>query len=158
MAEDRLEPLLDKLAATRQTLLAVLENMPPDNWEKTLYSEGATWTASDVLRHLVSAQYGMIRLIQVIQEGGEGVPPDFDRDRYNQRSVEKARDKNPAQLIQQLQENRSWLLTILPTLVAEDWEKKGRHASGRFLTIAEIVAVIADHEQIHAHDLHQLVN
>jgi hypothetical protein len=49
----------------------------------------------------------------------------------------------------ELQLNRNDLFITIDNLKPEDWQKKGRHASLRILTIEEIITLIADHEKDH---------
>jgi hypothetical protein len=92
----------------------------------------------------------MTRLIVQIQGGGEGVPPDFDLHRWNQRAVSKLQDKTVADLLAGMVDSRIELLDVIDSLDDADWDKQGRHASLRIMTIEEVCHLIADHEQAHA--------
>jgi len=96
--------------------------------------------------------------MQRIQEGGSGVPDDFDLSRWNARRVEKTQHKTPTDLINDMATNRNNLLQFIDTLEPDDWQKEGRHGSMRIMTIAQICHLIADHEQSHLTDIQNVLD
>jgi hypothetical protein len=155
--DQRKQALVERLAQERAALEELAAQMQPADWEAQVYSEGQSWRASDVLRHLAEAERGMTRLIAAIQDGGEGVPTDFDLDRYNRRAVEKAQGLGVSQLLDAMRANRAALLGLLASLGEPDLERVGRHSSLRMMTVAQIVGLIADHEQGHQRDIEKAV-
>jgi hypothetical protein len=107
----------------------------------------------DLLRHLVWAEGGMLRLMRQIRAGEEGVPADFDLNRYNASGINKLKDQMPADLLVRLEQNRGDLLSFVEALEEGDWEKKGRHGSLRIMTIKEILELVASHEEQHLSDM-----
>lgn len=152
---DRKTNVVTLLNESRHRLFEALDKMEHEDWEIVVYSEEAdtNWTASDVLRHLVGAERGMTQLMQKILTTGEGVPEDFDRERYNKRQVQKVQDKSPIELMTAMSENRTELLTFIDSLKEEDWDKSGRHGSLKIMTIEEICQTIANHELAHLDDI-----
>lgn len=153
MSEAKKVELFQKLAGSRQALVSVLDDVNEEDWQTVVYSEEAEWTIRDLFGHLVDAERGMTRLIEIIKEGGEGVPADFDQSRWNARAVQKSASKTPKELTDEMALNRAHLLEVLNTLTDSDWEKTGRHASLRILSIEEILNLIADHECRHMEDM-----
>lgn len=149
------EALKEKLAETRQELMEVARELDRQEWSHPVYAhdEEVQWTAGDLLRHLVWAEGGMLRMIQQVKEGGSGVPDDFDLDRYNAGGVRRLKDKMPAELLALMEKNRQQLLAFMEGLAPEDWQKEGRHGSGQVMTIEEVVETIAGHEAQHLADL-----
>lgn len=149
------EALIERLAETRQELLEVARELDQAEWSHPVYVHGeeTAWTAGDLLRHLTWAEGGMLRMMQQVKEGGTGVPEDFDLNRYNARGVEKLKDKMPAELLAMMDKNREQLLAFMEGLAPEDWQKEGRHGSGRMMRIEEVVEMIASHETQHLDDL-----
>ncbi|HFE67630.1 MAG TPA: DUF664 domain-containing protein, partial [Chloroflexi bacterium] len=94
--------IIQKLNETRSALMAFLQGLDEAQWETAVYSEGETWTAADVLRHLVNAESGMTGLIVQWQMGADPVPPDFDLARFNKSMVAKAKNKTPAELLAEM--------------------------------------------------------
>lgn len=140
------------LAVARQDLLQVLAGIDEAAWETAVYSESSNWQLIDLLRHVVDAEAGMIGLMVRIRDGGEGVPADFDLNRWNARRVEKLAAKTRHELLADLEQNRANLLNFMDSLDEADWAKQGRHGSGRIMSLAEICQIIADHESAHAAD------
>lgn len=149
----------EELAETRQRLLETARALDREDWTQPVYvHDEQEWSAADLLRHLTWAESGMLMLMKQIQRGESGTPPDFDLDRYNARGVSKLKDKMPAELLEQLQENRRQLLAFLDTLAEADWDETGRHGSGNIMSIREIAQTIAHHEAEHLQDLRQALD
>ena len=155
---DQREDLRQHLTTSRATLLNCLTRLTEEQWQTTVFSDDNHWTAADILRHLADAQRGMTSQIAQIQAGGTGVPEDFDLTRWNARGVRKAQEKTPGELMGELEDGQTNVLMLLDMMQEGDWEKKGRHGSGRILTIAEIFQVIGSHEATHAKDISQALN
>ena len=152
------EEIVAKLTETRAPLWDFLQDLDEAQWETAVQSEDEEWTISDIVRHLTSAESGMTNLMKQFQQGKDPVPPDFDRERYNNRSVEKTKDLTPTELLQTMAANRTSLLEFIATLSEEDWQKKGRHASLNIYTIEEVCHIIADHEAAHLQDIQTAVH
>ena len=90
MSEERRTTICTKLTATRQALLSFLQELDESQWASEVYAEDQIWKVADVLRHLVDAERSMTRLVEVINQGGEGASADFDLDRWNARGIAKA--------------------------------------------------------------------
>lgn len=155
---DKAEEIRQFLLTSRATLLGCLNSLTEEQWQAPVFSEDNQWTVTDILRHLVDAQRGMTGQIAQIQAGGTGVPEDFDLNRWNARGVRKAQEKTAPDLLVDLEQGQAQVLTLLTTIQADDWDKKGRHGSGRILSIAEIFQVIGGHETNHANDIRQALN
>lgn len=155
MKNGRKETAVRKLAETREAFFDLARQLEEADWTQPIYTHGEEWSAGDVLRHLTDAERGMLRTMRNILEGGEGAPEDFDLDRWNRSRVAKAKDKTPAELLAQMEDNRAELLAFIDELDAEELDKEGRHASLRIMTIEQILHRIADHERQHMADLRQ---
>lgn len=156
MSDDKKRDIKDKLTAVRQETLRVVGQMTVEEWNRPAgegESEGEPWRAIDVLRHVTDSERGMTALMAQIQAGGEGVPADFDLERWNRRVVTKMQDKGPAELLADMGANRQALFAFIDTLAGDDWAKKGRHASLRILSIEQVCHLIADHERAHVQEL-----
>ena len=149
MADERKEAITAKLAANREAFMATMSGLSAEQWEMRAYSEGSEWRVVDILRHVADSERGMTALMVQIKSGGEGVPPDFDLARWNQRVVNKLGDKDPQELLAGMADSRRALLGFIDSLEESDWDKKGRHASLKIMTIEEVCHLIADHEALH---------
>jgi uncharacterized damage-inducible protein DinB len=150
---ERKETVLQKLETVRSSLLEMIGNIDDEAWSRPVFSESTEWQTSDLLRHIVSAEHSMTRLIENLRDGGEGASADFDLTRWNASRVEKAKAKSIEDLTADLGQNRSYLLSVIESLSNEDWDKKGRHGSMRIMSIEEILHLIADHESRHMEDI-----
>lgn len=150
--------IVQKLNDTREPLFAFLQDLNEAQWETAVQSEDAEWTISDMVRHLMNAEKGMTTLIIQFQQGKDPVPPDFDRERYNKRLVEKTKELTPDELLATMHDNRTKLLSFIDTLETDDWQKKGRHASLNIYTIEEVCHIIADHEALHLSDMQKALS
>ncbi|MEZ4517641.1 MAG: DinB family protein [Chloroflexota bacterium] len=149
MTDERAEAVKAKLATVRADWLAMVGSMSDSDWDQPAFAEDSEWRMIDAFRHIVDSEKGMTGLIIQIKAGGEGVPPDFDIDRWNQRVVTKLKDKTAADLFSEMDANRRTLLGVIESLEPEDWDKQGRHGSLQIMSIEEICYLIADHEQAH---------
>jgi uncharacterized protein (TIGR03083 family) len=143
----------DELSDARSVLFAILQGLSEAAWDTMVYSEGETWTVADILRHLTAAERDMTLLVERIRKGAGGVPADFDLDRWNRRSIEKAESKSPADLQAEMRENRLHLIGVIDSIEPEEWDIRGRHGSLRIMTVEEILRLIADHERRHTADI-----
>lgn len=155
--DDKKRAIREKKVRVRQELLELLQRLNENEWETAVYAADTEWTISDILRHLVNAEKGMAGLITQFQQGNDPVPPDFDRERFNKRIVEKTKEKSPAQLMAELEVNQAAFLAALDSFTEEDWGKNGRHASLHILTIEQICHLIPDHEQTHIQHIRDVV-
>lgn len=147
--------LKNDLTQAREDLLGLFSSIDEIEWTTVVYSEGQVWTVAHILGHLTGAEASMTRLIEMIRDGGEGVPPDFDLQRWNARGIKKTSDKSPQDLIAAMSINRVRLFTLIDEMQDEDFSKSGRHGSLRIMTIQEILEQIANHERHHVQDIRE---
>jgi hypothetical protein len=157
LTDSRKIAIKTKLTEAREGLLLLVAPYGEKEWAIAIYSEDQVWTASDILRHLTSAESSMTRLIELIRDGGDGVPADFDLQRWNARGIQKAGQKLPQDLMAEMSLNRDHLFNVIDSLQDDDWSKSGRHGSLRIMTIEEILNLIGDHENRHTQDIHKAV-
>lgn len=147
------EALKTQLELTRINLFEYARSLKESDWTQPIYTHGEEWTAQDILRHLTWAEGGMIRLIEQIRQGEQGVPEDFDLNRYNASGVKKLKEKTPAELMAMMATNRERLLELVDGLSEEEMALEGRHGSLQVMSIERILQVIANHEEQHLADL-----
>lgn len=158
MTDEEKQGLLTQLQTTRQELKTLLTGLTDAQWETAVYSEESTWTIADLLRHLTGAESSMTKLMTLIRDGGEGVPEDFDLNRWNARVVQKTKEIPTSALFAEMEQNRAGLIDFINSLADADWEKKGRHGSGHILSITQICQLIAAHEATHTADIQKIVS
>jgi hypothetical protein len=155
LARTKKATIRDKLINTRQNLLSLVQGLDEDGWQTAVFSEETSWTVRDLLYHLADSERSMTRLMMQIREGGEGVPADFDLNRWNARVAKRSKDRTPATLLGDMAENQAQLLQFVDSLEEADWAKQGRHGSLHIMSIEEICHLIADHERTHTEHMRQ---
>lgn len=158
MSNERKEAIKAKLAAAREDWNATLNGLTEEQWTTPAYSEGSEWRVVDILRHVADSERGMTGLMAQIKAGGEGVSPDFDLARWNQRVVSKLGEKSPRELLDGMAESRTALFAFIDDLEGDDWDRQGRHGSMQIMTIEEILHLIADHEALHLAGIREALN
>lgn len=149
----RIQAIKDKLNDSHTYLTSIL-NQADGRWETPVYSDGAAWNLHQLLIHLGIAEKGMLGQIQRIVAGEEGVPADFDLERYNRRSVEKRAEMT-------IEEARAAIDTAHAEIMAwvdgvEDevtLDLEGRHGSLHIMSVEQILLLLGDHRRDHAKDI-----
>ncbi len=146
-----------KLAAVRQELLELLNRLSEADWELPVYLDPEIWTVADTLRHLLQAEKSMVRLMKGISQGHPGTPEGFDLAAFNRKGIDLVRERPRPELLADLARAREETIAFMDTLTDADWEKSGRHAIGRVMSIYEICRLIGIHENGHLQDIRQAV-
>jgi hypothetical protein len=153
----RTQELKTALAESRQHLNHVLD-LVGDRWDTPVYTEGAAWTVRQLAIHLMISDKGQSNTAMAIARGEDLIPADFDLERYNRRSVEKRAETSigdvRAGLAESFAEREAWLDSLDDAAL----DNQGRHGSGRILSVAQIMQVMADHERDHANDIAKVLN
>lgn len=151
---DKKKSLIESAETTRAKVLSVIESATDEQLQTKVSSHDEAWTILEVAKHLYVSEDGMVKLMQQIKNHKDpniipGVPTDFDRDRYNKRQVQKLEQLNKEDILTKLNESRDNFVKFVETLSEQDFNKKGRHASLKVLSIEEIIKIIPEHEIEH---------
>lgn len=150
--------LVERLVQEGDRTHAFFSKLRGGDWSKEVYSEGATWTAKQVLAHFVAAEKGVTRLIVNILEGGSGAPEDFSLDEYNQRKVRELDIKTPDELLEEFSRARRDTVQIVQDLTSPDLERMGRHPFLGVTRLVDIIKMMYRHNQIHQRDLRRVLD
>ncbi len=153
----RIQTIHDQLRESREYLDSILDQVG-DRWETQIYSDGLEWTVRQIVVHLASADSGHNNQVMNIAEGRDLIPEDFDIERFNRRVTEKSTDKSVEEARNELSASRQQLNQWLFTIDESVLENKGRHASLRVLTVAQILRLMALHEKSHADDIAKMLD
>jgi hypothetical protein len=145
--------LAKRLQTEGEKTLAHFAAFGADDWARTIYTEGAHWSAQAVFAHLVTSEQGLFKLFVEIQRGGAGAAEDFDIDRYNARQQEKTQNLTAADLLDLYRTTRAELVAWVASLSEADLQKTGRHPFLGVTTLAEMLKMIYLHNQLHLRDL-----
>lgn len=155
----RKDTIRSLMEANNAASLTIFKSFTPEQWQTPVPSEeDAPWTARDVLVHLSVSEAGHVGQITRTAAGQDGVPADFDLNRYNRRSVQKNAEKSVDDLLNDLQIAYEQLLAKLDELPEADLDKTGRHARGDTLTVEGFFRRCADHRLEHAQQIQKAVN
>ena len=152
-----IQTLKFELSVARDYLNRILSQVG-DRWETQIYTEGAAWTARQLLIHLAITDQGQSNTVMAIASGEELVPPDFDLERYNKRSVEKRAEMTVEEARQMLNDTRAKFNDWLDHVDEATLDLTGRHGSLNVYSIAEFLEVMATHERNHANDIARVLS
>ncbi len=153
---DTSEHIATRLQEEAQKVVDFFSNRPAEFWQQTIYTDGAHWTARQVLAHFVEAEGSIMRLAENIRGGGPGSPEDFDLNSYNERHVSRLDGVPPDELLARFTEQRRNTVQLVRQFTPEDLEKCGRHPWLGMTTIGEILKMIYRHNQIHIREMRQV--
>jgi hypothetical protein len=148
----------DHLNHTREGLLQVVGQLQPADWDKVVQSAEGGWTVKQALLHVATSESGQIKTARAIAAGQPTVPDDFDLNRYNNRQVEKNKNKQPPEILFGMAESRQQLLAYLNDVSAEDLEKRGRHGRGDVISVELLFYRIGEHEAEHTAEIKAVLN
>ncbi len=149
--------LAEKLQSEGHRLFEFFNSLSDEQWQKEVYTEGATWTVRNVLAHFVMAERGFVKLFEQIRQGGPGAAEDFSIDRYNASQQEKTRDWTPQQLLEQYRAVRAEMVQWVRGLAESDLEKTGRHPFLGHTTLREMIKMVYLHNQLHYRDIKKAI-
>jgi uncharacterized damage-inducible protein DinB len=158
MMADTAASLCERLKNEGQKTLEFFQALTPEQWEQPIYSDGSAWSVRLILAHFVSAERGILRLMENILAGGEGARSDFDIDLYNERQVGAMAELPAASLLEQYSEIRQQSLDLVGRMTPEDLERTGRHPFLGVARIVDIVKMFYRHNQIHQRDIRKALS
>ncbi len=145
--------LIKRLGDEGEKTVEFFRQLQPEDWSRQVYTDGARWTVREVLTHFVNAESSVYRLVLNIVDGGEGVPEDFELDRYNERKVKQHQDKDMDVLLADFTALRQRTIALIQGFTPDDLEKRGRHPFLGIARIEDIVKLMYRHNQIHQREI-----
>jgi uncharacterized damage-inducible protein DinB len=153
--EHNLQQTIALLARTPATLNAFLRELPDSLTRRN--EGGDTWSAYDVVGHLVYAERAdWMPRVKIILEFGEACA--FEKfDRMGQ--VKESQGKSLAQLLDEFARVRAENLNALRALNLrdEDLSRRGQHPSLGPVTLSQLLATWAAHDLTHLHQLSRIM-
>ncbi|RPI95099.1 MAG: DinB family protein [Chloroflexi bacterium] len=145
--------LAEKLKSEGERFVAIFAGLTDDQWQKEVYTEGATWTIRNVLAHFVTSERGLLKLFESICQGGVGAGEDFSIDRYNAAMQARTQESTPQELLEQYKTIRAKSVDWTSGLSEADLEKQGRHPFLGVTTLREMVKMLYIHNLTHYRDM-----
>jgi hypothetical protein len=149
--------LIERLKKEGEKTLDFFTELQIEDWSRAVYTEGAQWTVLEVLTHFVNAEASVYRLVVNIVDGGDGVPEDFDLDRYNERKVATLQDRSHTALLEEFWSLRQRTIALTQSFTAADLEKIGRHPFLGLARVEDIVKLMYRHNQLHQREIRRLL-
>jgi len=150
---ERIENIKKALAESRERVNYVFDRVG-DAWDTPIYSDGAAWNAQQLAIHMSISDKGLSGQAMKIAADVEAIPADFDLERFNKRSVEKAAEKTIEQVRSDMIASRDELLRWLDAVSDESvLDKEGRMAAMHIWPVEKIIYWVANHEKTHADDI-----
>lgn len=153
MSTDRKEILKQKLSASRTSLMDLLNQLTPEQWQTLVFSEQNEWTVRDIVAHLTDAEQGMSIQVHKVRKGQETLPEGFDLNSWNAGVKERVGNITVAELLDRMPKIRARTLQVLDTINEDEWELQGRHPSRGLITIEQYYETIAGHDMTHTRDI-----
>ncbi|MGB8984841.1 MAG: DinB family protein [Anaerolineales bacterium] len=150
--------LAEKLKSEGERFIAIFGGLTDDQWQREVYTEGATWTIRNVLAHFVTSERGLLRLFENIRQGGDGASADFSIDRYNASMQARTKDAAPQDLLEQYKAVRAESVAWTAALAEAELEKQGRHPFLGVTTLREMVKMLYIHNLTHYRDMKKALN
>jgi hypothetical protein len=151
------DKLIDKLITSGQRTRHFFLEIEGDTWHEQVYSEGANWSIHHLLAHFVATEVSVLRLIKMILQGYEGVPPDFDIDAFNEREVTCLAKLPSDMVLERFLERRGETLQLIMELNDDDLVKEGRHPWLGVVPIEDMIKLMYRHNQIHQRDIRKIL-
>lgn len=145
--------LAEKLKSEGDKISSIFSGLAEEQWNREVYTEGATWTIRNILSHLVTSERGLLKLFEKIRQGGEGSPDDFSIDRYNAAMQERMREATPQELLEQYKEVRSNVIAWVSSLKEAELEITGRHPFLGQTMIRDMIKMLYIHNLDHYRDM-----
>jgi hypothetical protein len=110
------------------------------------------WNLHDLLAHFVSAEIGRKDLIIDVARGGEGAPPGFEIDFFNQQEVERLSLESNFHLLFRFTNERNELIDYVASLEPKDLDRIGNDPFLGEVPLTDMIKLTYRHLQIHLRD------
>jgi hypothetical protein len=150
---DASQHLADRLRSEGHKTLEFFKDLTPEQWDRVVYSEGASWAIRQVLAHFVATETGMTLLVKNILAGGGGSPESFNLNEYNERRVAKLERISTAEMMRTFEEKREATARLVADLSETDLQRTGRHPFLGIASAEDIIKLMYRHNQIHQREI-----
>jgi len=156
MTASRVETLVAKLEKGGQKTHDILSGLTEDRWQMVVYTGLHPWTVRDLLAHFLSAEEGLLGMVQGVAEGGPGAPEGFVLDLFNAQEQERLADRSPQDLLDALSVARQATIDWVRMLDEADLDRTSRHPALGETSLETMIMAIYGHQLLHMRDLQGL--
>lgn len=154
---ERIDELVARLRKGGRKTAEILGGLDDAQWKMVLYAGPPTWTVRDLPAHFLSAEEGLLRIMQNVAAGGPGAPEEFDYNAYNADERARLAGIPPQTLLADLAVARETTVAWVVGLDEADLERAGRHPALGVVTLEVFINGIYGHQLMHMRDLQALL-
>jgi hypothetical protein len=154
---DTPEHLAERLFEEGVRVSRFFNELAPHQWEAQVYTEGARWTARQILAHFDVTETNIGWLIKDILAGGGGAPEGFDLDDFNEGTVAALKDLPTDDLLRRFAVHRQRTVELVRNMTGDDLQKTGRHPFLGISPLLNIIKLMYLHNQIHLRDIRRVL-
>jgi hypothetical protein len=150
----RRDTIRNHLVSRHNESWPILESLSRDQLSTGVYTHGTdTWTAGEVLAHLSDSETGLQLQLIRLAAGEDGVPQDFDLDRWNRSAARRNAEHSLDELREKILLGYGQALALLDETDESSFDMRGRVATGETLSVEELFLRIGNHRLEHASDI-----
>jgi hypothetical protein len=150
--------LTQRLEREGERCLAFFSALKPDQWEQTVYTEGAQWDVRQILAHFIATERALRALVDAVITGGEGAPQDFNIDQFNESQVRLLDNETPNALQKVYREERRSTLSLLQALEPAQTRLRGRHPYFGIMTVEQLLKWMYQHAKVHLREIRRALS
>jgi hypothetical protein len=150
---DRRNEITAKLEENLKNTTSFFRSLSGDQLSVQVYTDGAKWTAKQVLAHFITIERSMHWLFKDILSGGSGSPDDFDVDRFNLTQTKKLDGLTVEELIEQFRTVREGTIAIVRGMTEHDLNREGKHVFLGHGNLERFIIWAYEHVRIHEDDI-----
>jgi hypothetical protein len=144
--------LTNRLREEGVRVIDFFNHLTQDQWGGYVYPKDSCWTLHHLLAHFVSSEIGRKELIINVSAGGQGAPPNFKIDTFNQEEVGRLLSESNSYLLELFSQERADLIAFVSALDMEDLERIGNDPFLGEVPLSEMIKLTYRHLQIHLRD------
>jgi uncharacterized damage-inducible protein DinB len=149
------DPVLNKLAKSREKLLAVVSKLTDAKLDDRP-AEG--WSIRENLTHLVITEEAHRSVIAAITQGElHRLPPSLDKDEYNASQLAKRGRLSLGDILSALADQRRRTEILFHSLSADQFTWRGHHPVLGDMAVLDIFRILAIHEQMHLREIEAIL-
>jgi hypothetical protein len=149
----RKEVIIEALKADAGATIAFFEELTPDQLATRIYPEGASWSARQVLAHLITIENSMQRLFRDILAGIPDSSRGFDIERFNRTQPQKLEGLGLTELTARFQTVRAQTIATVEAMTEGDLDREGWHPFHGAGRLERFVCWAFEHSRGHIDDI-----
>ncbi len=149
----RREEIVTRLEADAAATADFFKGLTAAQLAAQVYHEGASWTARQVLAHLVTIEQSMQRLFSDMLAGIPDSSRGFDIERFNRSQPRKLDGLGLDELIARFREVRARTVAKIASMSDEDLDREGWHPFHGAGRLERFLRWAYEHAQLHVDDV-----